>query len=108
MCAAAVARVSGTLSKSTEVMQSINKLIKIPELTKTLQEMSKGKQMDDLFLWCCVGLLSSDFQPVNDLRQVRAHRHAALSVEHICEGELMQIMRIDPVWGCRNDENWVD
>lgn len=37
----AVARVSGTLSKSAEVMQSINKLIKIPELTQTLQEMSK-------------------------------------------------------------------
>ncbi|CAD7699236.1 unnamed protein product [Ostreobium quekettii] len=37
----AVARVSGTLSKSTEVMTAINKLVKIPELMNNLQEMSK-------------------------------------------------------------------
>eukprot|EP01023_Acetabularia_acetabulum_P020132 TRINITY_DN2037_c0_g2_i2.p2 TRINITY_DN2037_c0_g2~~TRINITY_DN2037_c0_g2_i2.p2 ORF type:complete len:221 (+),score=34.96 TRINITY_DN2037_c0_g2_i2:88-750(+) len=37
----AIAKVSGTLSKSTEVMQQVQELIKFPELMKSMQEMSK-------------------------------------------------------------------
>eukprot|EP01024_Parvocaulis_polyphysoides_P045339 TRINITY_DN423_c0_g1_i1.p1 TRINITY_DN423_c0_g1~~TRINITY_DN423_c0_g1_i1.p1 ORF type:complete len:271 (+),score=41.10 TRINITY_DN423_c0_g1_i1:127-939(+) len=37
----AIAKVSGSLSKSTEVMQQVQDLIKVPELMKTMQEMSK-------------------------------------------------------------------
>jgi len=36
-----VARVAGTLKQSTEVMASINELIKLPELSKQMQEMAK-------------------------------------------------------------------
>ncbi len=40
--AAAMLRVAGTLSKSTEVMKQVNTIIKAPELQKTMMEMSKG------------------------------------------------------------------
>mmetsp|Transcript_23414 Transcript_23414/g.56029 ORF Transcript_23414/g.56029 Transcript_23414/m.56029 type:complete len:225 (-) Transcript_23414:405-1079(-) len=36
-----VARVAGTLNKSTGVMSAINDLVKLPELNKTMQEMAK-------------------------------------------------------------------
>ena len=39
----AMIRVAGTLGKSTEVMQGVNKLMKIPELQKSMMEMSKGE-----------------------------------------------------------------
>jgi hypothetical protein len=35
-------RVSGTLSKSTDVMKLVNDTIKLPEMQKTMFEMSKG------------------------------------------------------------------
>ena len=38
----AMIRVAGTLGKSTEVMKGVNKLMKIPELQKSMMEMSKG------------------------------------------------------------------
>lgn len=38
----AMIRVAGTLDKSTEVMKGVNKLMKIPELQKSMMEMSKG------------------------------------------------------------------
>lgn len=41
---AAMLRVAGTLSKSTEVMKEVNTIIKAPELQKTMVEMSKGKE----------------------------------------------------------------
>lgn len=37
----ATVRMAGTLQKSTEVMQSMQKLIKVPEIAHTMQEMSK-------------------------------------------------------------------
>ena len=37
----AVLRVSGALQKSTEVMKSMQALVKIPELQATMMEMSK-------------------------------------------------------------------
>jgi hypothetical protein len=40
--AAAMLRVAGTLSKSTEVMKAVNTMIKAPELQRTMMEMSKG------------------------------------------------------------------
>eukprot|EP00873_Tetraselmis_striata_P004495 jgi/Tetstr1/424759/TSEL_015276.t1 len=36
-----VARVAGTLQKSTELMGAVNELIKLPELNKQMQEMAK-------------------------------------------------------------------
>jgi hypothetical protein len=35
-------RVSGTLQKSTDVMKLVNDTIKLPEMQKTMFEMSKG------------------------------------------------------------------
>ncbi|KAF2899437.1 hypothetical protein ILUMI_06733 [Ignelater luminosus] len=37
----ATLRVAGSLSKSTEVMQAMQKLVRIPEVSHTMQEMSK-------------------------------------------------------------------
>ncbi|XP_065155646.1 charged multivesicular body protein 3 [Atheta coriaria] len=37
----ATLRVAGALSKSTEVMQAMQRLVRIPEVAKTMQEMSK-------------------------------------------------------------------
>ncbi|KAG0140853.1 hypothetical protein CROQUDRAFT_664611 [Cronartium quercuum f. sp. fusiforme G11] len=37
----ATLKITGTLQKSTEIMKLSNSLIKLPELTKTMQEMSK-------------------------------------------------------------------
>lgn len=38
---AAQVRVAGSLSKSADVMKAMNQLIKVPEIQKTMQEMSK-------------------------------------------------------------------
>jgi charged multivesicular body protein 3 len=38
---AATLRVAGSLSKSADVMKAMSQLIKVPELQKTMQEMSK-------------------------------------------------------------------
>lgn len=40
--AAAMLRVSGTLQKSTDVMKLVNDTIKLPEMQRTMFEMSKG------------------------------------------------------------------
>jgi hypothetical protein len=37
-------KVSGALQKSTIVMKDVNDLIKLPELQKTMMEMSKGER----------------------------------------------------------------
>lgn len=42
-CAAAMLRVSGSLQKSGEVMKLVNDTIKLPEMQKTMFEMSKGE-----------------------------------------------------------------
>lgn len=34
-------RVAGSLAKSTEVMQAMQRLVRIPEVAQTMQEMSK-------------------------------------------------------------------
>eukprot|EP00959_Pyramimonas_sp_CCMP1952_P294188 6153381-Pyramimonas_sp.AAC.2 len=41
LCLAAMVKAVGHLEKSTEVMAEVNKLIKIPELTTAMREMSK-------------------------------------------------------------------
>ncbi|KAJ1561868.1 Charged multivesicular body protein 3 [Cladochytrium tenue] len=51
----AAAKIAGTLKKSTEVMKIVNRLIKLPEVARTMQEMSMemtkagiiGEMMDD-------------------------------------------------------------
>ena len=35
-------KVAGAMSKSTEVMKSITSLMKIPDMQKSMMEMSKG------------------------------------------------------------------
>lgn len=42
LCFAAMARVSGTLQKSTDVMKLVNDTLKLPEMQRTMMEMSKG------------------------------------------------------------------
>lgn len=42
--AAAMAKVAGSLSKSTEVMKIVNNLMRVPELAKVMQDMSKGEE----------------------------------------------------------------
>jgi charged multivesicular body protein 3 len=37
----ATIRITGAVEKSTQVMASMNRLMKIPEMQKTMQEMSK-------------------------------------------------------------------
>jgi hypothetical protein len=41
-------RVSGTLQKSGEVMKLVNDSIKLPEMQRTMFEMSKGKRLQQL------------------------------------------------------------
>lgn len=36
----ATLKIAGTLQKSTEVMNLVNQLVKLPEIAKTMQEMS--------------------------------------------------------------------
>ncbi|KAI9349429.1 Snf7-domain-containing protein [Zopfochytrium polystomum] len=51
----AAAKIAGTLKKSTDIMKTVNQLIKLPEIAKTMQEMSMemtkagiiGEMMDD-------------------------------------------------------------
>ena len=38
---AAQVRVAGSLSKSADVMKAMQQLVKVPEIQKTMQEMSK-------------------------------------------------------------------
>lgn len=38
---AATLRVAGSLAKSTEVMQAMQRLVRIPEVAQTMQDMSK-------------------------------------------------------------------
>ncbi len=40
-----MAKVAGSLSKSTEVMKIVNNLMKVPELARVMQEMSKGARL---------------------------------------------------------------
>jgi hypothetical protein len=40
-------RVSGTLQKSTDVMKLVNDTLKLPEMQKTMFEMSKGGALTD-------------------------------------------------------------
>lgn len=37
----AILKVSGSLEKSTEVMKSMQNLVKLPEISKTMQDLSK-------------------------------------------------------------------
>ncbi len=39
---AAILKVSGAMQRSSEVMKEVNDLVKLPELRKTMVEMSKG------------------------------------------------------------------
>lgn len=39
---AAMVRVSGSLQKSVDVMKLVNDTLKLPELQRTMMEMSKG------------------------------------------------------------------
>ncbi len=41
---AAMVKVAGSIGKSTEVMKIVNNLIKVPELAKVMQEMSRGEE----------------------------------------------------------------
>ena len=45
-------RVSGSLSKSTEVMQSMQALVKIPELQATMMELSKEMMKVCRIIFC--------------------------------------------------------
>lgn len=49
-------KVSKTLSKSTEVMQLVNNLIKLPELQRSMVDMSKGEEqtVHTCGVWRCV------------------------------------------------------
>ena len=47
---AAQVRVAGSLSKSADVMKAMQQLVKVPEIQKTMQEMSK-EMMKVCFLW---------------------------------------------------------
>ena len=40
-CLLATLRVAGALEKSTQVMQSMQQLVKIPEVNQTMRELSK-------------------------------------------------------------------
>jgi len=40
-CCTATLRIAGAMEKSTEVMKSMQALIKLPEIQKTMMEMSK-------------------------------------------------------------------
>jgi hypothetical protein len=53
-------RVSGTLQKSGEVMKLVNDSIKLPEMQRTMFEMSKGKRLQQLS--SCSRLSSSSLQ----------------------------------------------
>ena len=55
---AAQVRVAGSLSKSADVMKSMQQLVKVPEIQKTMQELSKEmmkvrKSLDQLFWKSC-------------------------------------------------------
>ena len=39
---AAMVKVAGNLGKSADVMKAVNGLIKVPELNRTMAEMSRG------------------------------------------------------------------
>lgn len=47
----ATLRVAGALSKSTEVMQSMQQLVKVPEIHATMREMSKEMMKVSNILW---------------------------------------------------------
>ena len=49
----AMFRVAGTLGKSTEVMKCVSKLMKIPEIQKSMMEMSKGESYIELQVPSC-------------------------------------------------------
>lgn len=40
---AAMTRVAGALTKSGEVMKLVNSLMRVPQLSRTMAEMSRGK-----------------------------------------------------------------
>ena len=48
---AAQVRVAGSLSKSADVMKAMQQLVKVPEIQKTMQEMSK-EMMKVCFFFC--------------------------------------------------------
>lgn len=45
-------KVAGSLGKSAEVMKIVNNLMKVPELAKVMQDMSKGEQQQPLQPCC--------------------------------------------------------
>lgn len=47
----ATLRVAGALSKSTEVMQSMQQLVKVPEIHATMREMSKEMMKVSNIVW---------------------------------------------------------
>ena len=51
-------RLSGSLQKSTDVMKSMNNLMKVPEIRQTMMEMSKEMMKASLPLEFNVRLLS--------------------------------------------------
>ena len=62
---AAQVRVAGSLSKSADVMKAMNQLIKVPEIQKTMQEMSKEmmKVCTSNFCICTLYFFITTYQP---------------------------------------------
>lgn len=62
----AMVRVAGTLSKSADVMKEVNKLIKVPELSSTMQlmsqEMMKAGLIDEMMEDMFDGVMDEDLE----------------------------------------------
>ncbi len=69
--ASAMAKVSGTLAKSGEVMKTVNDLIKVPEMMRSMQELSKGGRSA---FWLCS----------HSPRQAYTHITHASQAKNIC------------------------
>lgn len=55
-CIPANLRIAGALEKSTQVMNSMQQLVKVPEVMATMREMSK--EMMKVSYWCGEGINS--------------------------------------------------
>lgn len=47
----AVLRMAGSLQKSTEVMQTMHNLIKVPEVAATMRDLSKEMMKVNMFIY---------------------------------------------------------
>ena len=73
---AAQVRVAGSLSKSADVMKAMQQLVKVPEIQKTMQEMSKEMMKVCFFVFFMNKIKVSNILMNNQISTLKSSIHS--------------------------------